>query len=233
MEGNLLKQFINLTEFLGLVLGPDYEVALHDVADAENSIIAIANGRVSGRGLGAPLSDYTRNILLEKVFEEKDYLINYKALAVENDTMLRSSTFFIKGERGTVELLLCINFTDERYRDLSDRLLKLRHPDEFVDTNFVYNKEKASREWAKTTDGESFHGSITTAIQTAIEQVLRGTGVPVERLTMDEKLEIISLLHRNGVFRLKGAVKQVASELKSSPASIYRYLERLEDEKNG
>ena len=39
----LLQQYIKLTEFLGLALGPDYEVALHDLANKDHSIIAIAN----------------------------------------------------------------------------------------------------------------------------------------------------------------------------------------------
>lgn len=227
MEVNMLTQYIKLTEFLGVILGPDYEVVLHDVRDTQNSIIAISNGNVSGRGLGAPLTDYAKKILLEKVFEQKDYLHNYQAIAAENDTMLRSSTFFIRGEGGEVELLLCVNFTDARYRELSDRILKLRHPDEFVESNFVYNEVKASREWVRTPEAETFHGSIFTAIDEAVGHVLGQANVPVDRLTMDEKMEIIAILEKNGVFRLKSAVKQVSQKLKCSQASIYRYLGRL------
>ena len=40
----LLRQYVKLTEFLGAALGPDYEVALHDLTDKNRSIIAIANG---------------------------------------------------------------------------------------------------------------------------------------------------------------------------------------------
>lgn len=227
MEGSTLGQYIKLTEFLGVVLGPDYEIALHDVRDAENSIIAIANGSVSGRSLGDPLTDYAKKVLLEKVYEQKDYLHNYTGIVVNNDTMLRSSSFFIRGETNEVELLLCINFTDARYRDLSDRLLKLRHPDAFVDINFVYNKEKATKEWDRSRNAESFHGSVSSAIEDAIEQVFNRTGVPVDRLKMDEKLEIIDILEKKGVFKLKSTVKQVAQKLHCSQASIYRYLTQI------
>lgn len=229
MESNALNQYIKLTEFLGVVLGPDYEISLHDVRDRENSIIAISNGNVSGRTLGDPLTEYAKKVLLEKVFEQEDYLHNYKGIAVENDTMLRSSTFFIKGENGEAELLLCINFTDARYRDLSDRLLKLRHPDAFVDTNFVYNKEKAMKEWAHSRETESFHGSVSSATEGAIEQVLKTKNIPADRLRMDEKLEIIAILEKKGVFRLKSAVKQVAQQLRCSEASVYRYLDRIRE----
>ena len=33
MANPLLQQYIKVTEFLGLTLGPDYEVALHDMTD--------------------------------------------------------------------------------------------------------------------------------------------------------------------------------------------------------
>lgn len=44
----LLQQYVKLTEFLGQVLGPSYEVALHDLTNKERSIIAIANNHISG-----------------------------------------------------------------------------------------------------------------------------------------------------------------------------------------
>ena len=39
MANPLLQQYIKVTEFLGLTLGPDYEVALHDMTDKNRSII--------------------------------------------------------------------------------------------------------------------------------------------------------------------------------------------------
>ena len=50
----LLQHYVKLTEFLGQALGPDYEVALHDLTDKNRSIIAIANNHVRGREIGAP-----------------------------------------------------------------------------------------------------------------------------------------------------------------------------------
>lgn len=52
MASQLLQQYVKLTEFLGHTLGPDYEVALHDLTDRNRSIVAIANSHVSGRKLG-------------------------------------------------------------------------------------------------------------------------------------------------------------------------------------
>ncbi len=40
MANPLLQHYIKLTEFLGQALGPDYEVALHDMTDKNRSIVA-------------------------------------------------------------------------------------------------------------------------------------------------------------------------------------------------
>ena len=40
-------------------------------------------------------------------------------------------------------------------------------------------------------------------------------------------MEIMDILNRKGVFLLKGSVSYVAKELRSSEASIYRYLGKL------
>ena len=110
----LLQQYIKLTEFLGLALGPDYEVALHDLANKDHSIIAIANSHISGRKLGAPLTNMALSILRDKSYERMDYHLHYYSINV-NGKDLRSSTFFIK-DSGELIGLLCINFDDSRYR---------------------------------------------------------------------------------------------------------------------
>ena len=57
-----------------------------------------------------------------------------------------------------------------------------------------------------------------------------------DRLTPDERLCIISSLAEDGIFLLKGAVKDVADALCCSQASVYRHLaqvRRLESEEKG
>ena len=65
----LLQHYVKLTEFLGQALGPDYEVALHDLTDKNRSIIAVANNHVSGREIGAPLTNVALSILRDKSYE--------------------------------------------------------------------------------------------------------------------------------------------------------------------
>ena len=91
----ILQHYIKLTEFLGKALGPDYEVALHDLTRKDRSIIAIANNYISGREVGAPLTNMALSILRDKSYERMDYHLHYYSINV-NGKDLRSSTFFIK-----------------------------------------------------------------------------------------------------------------------------------------
>ena len=43
----LLRQYVKLTEFLGAALGPDYEVALHDLTDKTAPLSPLPTDRKS------------------------------------------------------------------------------------------------------------------------------------------------------------------------------------------
>lgn len=57
-EENFLEQYIPLVDFLGQAMGPNTEIVLHDLDVPDKSIIAIANGHISGRELGGPVTDF-------------------------------------------------------------------------------------------------------------------------------------------------------------------------------
>ena len=114
MANPLLQHYIKLTEFLGQALGPDYEVALHDMTDKNRSIVAIANNHISGREIGAPLTNVALKILMDKSYETQDYRLHYCGLSAEGKT-LRSSTMFIKHNSKLVGML-CINFDDSKFQ---------------------------------------------------------------------------------------------------------------------
>ena len=67
----------------------------------------------------------------------------------------------------------------------------------------------------------------SVAVASVTSQVVANYPVEVDRLTQDEKMEIMDILNRKGVFLLKGSVSHVAQTLHSSEASIYRYLGKL------
>ena len=215
----LLRQYVKLTEFLGAALGPDYEVALHDLTDKNRSIIAIANGYISGREIGAPLTNMALSVLKDESYEWQDYRLHYSGVSAAGNA-LRSSTMFIK-EDGKLIGMLCINFDDSRFQSFAQQVLTLCHPNQFVQAlEQPPEGEHASRP-------ETFRNSTEAVAQDAVAHELERLGVPAERLTSEERLQIIDALEKSGIFLLKGAVKDVATRLGCSQASVYRYLSHI------
>ena len=215
----LLRQYVKLTEFLGAALGPDYEVALHDLTDKNRSIIAIANGYISGREIGAPLTNMALSVLKDESYEWQDYRLHYSGVSAAGNA-LRSSTMFIK-EDGKLIGMLCINFDDSRFHSFAQQVLTLCHPNQFVQAlEQPPEGEHASRP-------ETFRNSTEAVAPDAIAHELERLGVPAKRLTSEERLLIIAALEESGIFLLKGAVKDVAAGLGCSQASVYRYLSQV------
>ena len=229
MTNPMLGHYIRLTEFLGHTLGPDYEVALHDLTDKNRSIVAIANSHVSGREVGAPLTNMALKILMDKSYEKQDYITHYRGVSAEGRT-LRSYTLFIK-HNGKLIGMLCINFDDSRYHAVSESILHLCHPDQFVDTNFQVDETRISDTPYALPAVEQFHNSSGGVAEDAVLRELKRLGLSPVRLTPEERLQIIHTLESDGIFLLKGAVKSVADILQCSQASVYRYLSQIRRER--
>ncbi len=221
----LLQQYVKLTEFLGAALGPDYEVALHDLTDKNRSIIAIANGHISGREIGAPLTNVALSILMDKSYETQDYRLHYSGVSASGK-QLRSCTMFIK-QNGRLIGMLCINFDDSRYLTLSRQILRLCHPDHFARQLVQPEESGGTPPLSSTHRPETFRNSTEAVALDAIHHELNRLGISAERLTSDERLQIISALEESGIFLLKGSVKDVAAGLRCSQASVYRYLAQI------
>lgn len=229
VPNTLLQHYVKLTEFLGLALGPDYEVALHDMTDKNRSIIAIANNHVSGREIGAPLTNVALSILRDKSYETSDYRLHYYGVSI-NGKDLRSNTMFIK-QNGRLIGMLCINFDDSRYRELSNKLMGLCHPDMFAEDVVLHPAAESNTAASPTKLApEKFRNSTEAVAVDAINRELEHLGVTADRLTSEERLKIIGALESNGIFLLKGAVKDVAVGLHCSQASVYRYLSQIKND---
>lgn len=217
--------YTKLTDFLGRALGPDYEVAFHDLSDNNRSLVAIANNHISGREIGAPLTNVALKIIADRSYQTADYRTHYRGMSIDGK-ILRCSTMFIKDEQNELVGLLCINFDDSRYQELSERILGLCHPDVFVESNFLFDADRIPLR-PSSEDTESFHNSIDGVAGNAVSDVLKDMGITADRLTQDEKMQVVGKLEARGVFLLKGAVRDVAQALCCSPASVYRYLSKL------
>ena len=226
MEVELIRQYTLIVDFLGHVLGPDYEIALHELEDDSNRIIAIANGELTGRHIGSPLSNKMLEFVAGNLYETQNYVLNFESVSATGKTMC-SNSMFIKGRHGELSGLLCINFDDSRYRAISDHILKLCHPDLFVTDVLAQPLPESEDDISARSSPEKFRNSADAVALDAINRELERMGVTSGHLTHSERLQVITSLESAGIFLLKGAIKSAAAALGCSTASIYRYLSQI------
>ena len=207
-----LKKYIPLVDFLAEVFGDDAEVVLQDVSDFNNYVISIRNNHISGRKLGAPATNLVLKVMNGN-FTDKNYVTNYRGVSAVGK-VVRSSTYFIKDDKNVVVGMLCINIDIDKLVQLKnhlDGILKL--PEEIFE---------------KTT--ERFSVSAEGLASDSIETILEESGISPERMSQEEKMEVVYKLDKNGVFLVKGSICKVASVLNVSNATIYRYLSKIRRE---
>lgn len=225
----ILKQYMTLTEFLGKVLGPNYEIVLHDLTDKNHSVIAIANNHISGRTVGAPLTNTALSTLKGRSYEASDYSVDDHGLSISGKE-IRSNTLYIKHE-GKMIGMLCVNFDGSKYRDVAKELLSLVYPDSFAEELKLREENTEGILPGSAGRTESFSHSSEDVAEDAVAKELSSRGLTAERLTPGERLEIISSLEADGIFLLKGTIRKVAAALGCSQPSVYRYLSRIRDKK--
>ncbi len=215
-----------MVRFLGETLGENYEIVLQDVP--EQKIVAIANGGVSGRSEGAPLTDLAIKMIASREWEMKDCKLNYRG-KTKDGRVLRSSTYFIK-EGGQLLGMLCINIDASKFKEAGDVLYSLAGllgSQELEEEEVQQDREDediGGRDMAI----ENFSVSLADMVSSTVEKELESYGnIPASRLSRSEKLKIIERLNREGVFLMKGAVCLVAQELDCAESTLYRYLSKI------
>lgn len=226
MTDSQLHYFTKFAEFIGRVIGPDYEVALHDISDRNGAIVALANGHISGRTIGTPVSDRLQRIIDSRIYEEEDFVLHEYGLS-NSGKILCSSSMFIKDVSGSLIGVLCINFDDSRYRELSQKVFNLCHPDSLVNTNFHFDETKVPLKITgqsnrlKTAPDGSAHDIITSE--------LFSRNLNPQNMSVANRLALIAELEDKGVFLIKGAVKEAADIFGCSQATMYRHISKAKE----
>lgn len=218
---SVLQSYIQFVNFLGQAMGPNCEVVLHDLTDPDNAIIAIANGHISGRQIGGPTTDLVLKVLKEGLEGDKAFIANYNA-RVKNNNICRSSSFFIRDENNKIVGVLCVNV------DISNFVEARRLLDGLISCEVQPQTSK------KTTAGvvnvfENLHSSIDDVLTVIIDNVLNKYEVTPDRMSFDEKVDVVKCLNQNGLFLLKGGLSELASRLQISEPTIYRYLNKIKE----
>ena len=254
-----LRPFIPLVDFLGELLGHDTEVVLQDVKDFSHSVVAIANGHVSGRKVGSPATDLVLRIWQNREYEHRNYLVRYAGYTHEGRPIV-SSTFFLRNTEDQVIGFLCINFDNSIFKETSKAL---RTASDYLDsissngspfpTHHIM-KDQSDPD-TQTVDMPDEHGNAIIQNDASAQQAFTdGTHetlsvnaedltnqhiqsfvaehrVQPERMNKSERLKLITDLDDSGIFLIKGAIDTVADALGISAPTVYRYLHLIRKEK--
>ncbi|MEH7388541.1 helix-turn-helix domain-containing protein, partial [Bacillus sp. JJ1521] len=127
---------------------------------------------------------------------------------------LRSASYFIKNSEDELIGILTINYKVDELIELRSTLNRLISGSE----QFTFKGENFY---------ESFNLSFEDLMNNTIQDALKKYNVPPDRLSHDEKLDLIRTLDEKGTFLLKGSVAELAKVLQTSETSIYRYINKL------
>ncbi|MBP8717662.1 MAG: transcriptional regulator [Candidatus Atribacteria bacterium] len=216
----LLKNYIPLAKGIARGFGRNCEVVLHDVSDLEHSIILIENGHITGRKVGAPMTDLGLYFLTSDLFHDTDYVANYRTES-KDGKKLKSTTIFIRDENKKIVGFLCLNFNLEPLMNIS------REIDEFCNvTNNLNNIENILKEERE----ESFSDSLDELMERLFFKAQQKIGKEINKMPKEDKIEMVRYLQKHGIFLVKDAIDRLADKLNVSRFTIYNYLAEIKSE---
>lgn len=226
-----LENYVSFISFFSKAIGPDYELYLVDTRGGHYKKLSLEYGKISGKNLGSNLPPAIKQTLDKKEYQQTDYIIN-RATYSNTGKALRTSLFFIKSDAGDLEGIVCMNFDDSRYEELGKKIMYLCHPDQYIEerissASLINNIDQKTLDQINQGEKMTMEDTIMSMIDLELKEAL----IPVDRLTPDEKVQIVKNLDSKGFFMLKGSVNILSKVLDMSQASVYRYINMARDEK--
>jgi predicted transcriptional regulator YheO len=204
-DRGILKALEPVVDGLAQYFGKHFEVVLHTTEDLLHSVIKIENGSVTGRTVGAPMTDYGIEILKRAATSNDSVFDSYLTTTSDGRT-LRSFSAVIRNDLGKPIGLLCFNM------DMSAPLI------DYLET--ASSKDTQSR----PLPGETFPSSASDLVRASLNRALsRVEGQHSMSSTKRNRL-IVAELYGMGVFDIKDATHLVAREMGVSVYTVYNYV---------
>lgn len=219
-ERQLILNVLHCTlKMLSNAVGLHTEIVLHDLTSPERSILAIANGHVTGRKvggsvLGGPRQDLgfiaVRRAMEDHSSSDPVVVENYPTLAPDG-RRLRSSTVVYRDSNGQPFASLCIN------ADLSG--VAAAH----AVLGGLLGLEGVPK--SRVDEPRDMEQLMAEIIQLACPGGVVGMKKP-------QKLEAVRQMQDRGIFIVKGGIEKAAAALGVTRYTIYNYLEQIRATEN-
>jgi predicted transcriptional regulator YheO len=203
-DRQLLDSVKPIVEGIAAFMGENCEVTLHSFERLDASVIHIANGHITGRSEGSPITDLGMKILRESTGTDRDHTDCYYSKTTDGKT-LRSITIMIRNPTGKPVGMLCINLNmDASLFSMINTLAVPQAENSKTPENFVANLDDL----------------IKTTLRETIDAINRHNDIP----NHEKNKTIVCELIRKGLFDIRGAIDIVARELSVSRYTIYNYI---------
>lgn len=208
---------------LAAMAGPHLEVVLHDVSQPENSVIAIANGHISGRSVGSSVLEGPHNdagFAAATRIKSKDGAVHslvedYLTVTADGRT-LRSASAIFRDASGAPFATLCLNADISIFQAAHGWLSQMLKP-------LVRQAEPDPEAPAPQAPAAS---QMDTLMREIISQAV-GPGGSAQSLTREDKIQAVGAMQQRGLFIVKGGVERAAAALQVSRFTIYNYMDQL------
>ncbi|MFR0673221.1 transcriptional regulator [Enterobacterales bacterium AW_CKDN230030176-1A_HGKHYDSX7] len=208
---------------LASVLPRNVELILHDLRTPEQSVVAIANGHLSGRTVGSPiLAAPEQDLGFKALMRASGHQAGSDPVVIPDypthlkGRSLRSATALFRDHDGVPFASLCVN-TDVTGLDAALDLLQGLHP-LGAQPAVVQDATLAAQPPA----------DMAVLMSEIIDTALRRSG----RGKMDKaaKVDAVRLMQARGLFIVKGGVEKAAAALGVTRFTVYNYLDQLRAE---
>ncbi|WP_377702724.1 transcriptional regulator [Pseudoduganella sp. UC29_71] len=201
---------------LAAMAGTHLEVVLHDVSRPHHSVVAIANGHISGRVVGSSVLEGPHG---DKGFAAATRVISTKGAVhsvVDGYTTvtaggrtLKSASAIFRDASGVPFATLCLNADVSVFQATHAWLEQMLQP-------------------FRQAQAQAAAPAIAAAPQMdALMQEIIGDAVPLAKMSKEEKIQAVREMQRRGLFIVKGGVQRAAAALQVSRFTIYNYMEEL------
>lgn len=189
------------------MFGASCETLVHDMGNPSHPILTIYNAQVSGREVGSTLDILGSDKELDATALSTDFVNLYATTPMGRQ--IKSSTFHMIGEDYNLALGINFDFTNLAYANRT--LVALMSAD-------------ADLQSAMWTGGPG-------QLQEAFEESLAAIGRPIEELSKKDRMKLVALMDQKNAFSFRKSVPFVASRMKVSRYTVYKYLDELAQEK--
>lgn len=217
----LLESYKTLAGFLADSLGSMCSTVLYSITEEEtNGEVLSVFGPDTGRKAGDPLTVFLKQVLYELRRTGASGTTHVDTEASTSDGRIKLNIFAIRNSKRKIIGLFIICTRIDLIYDLWNSF------------NQYLGYRTAGDTSIKAIDASSDVTSLSEYMRQLIQEEIDSFAIPAERMTMEEKRELIRRLERLEVFFVRDSVKLTASLLKVSVPTVYRLLKKDSKERS-